>query len=301
MPIPGTPIPPGLVTGPHFAMGGAIFGDLEAAHIAQIANQGFPGIEPYRGLLMKWIDRPAELKDVLDRNGVTMVTCSNGGANQSTNFIDPNKRQQTIDDHVAFSRDFLSRFGCRHFKINMGARPSKATSDVELRAIAATIDDLAKRTFDLGITLAPHPHIWGPIERPEEVHRLMELTDPRFVGLIVDTAQINLGGGDPLELIATYYERIPAIHWKDSKASYRGYTGPTPTIEQHRKEILYKDLGSGGVDLIGIWALMQKRGYDGWITLDLDPPRPLEGEGSVDEKMAINREYLINSLHVGQL
>jgi inosose dehydratase len=301
VPIPGTQIPPGLATGPHFAMGGAIFGDLEDSHIAQIAAQGFPGVEPYRGLVEKWLARPAELKDILDRHGVTMVTCSNGGPRQSTNFIDPGRRQQTIDDHVAFAREFLSIFGCRHFKINMGARPREATTDGELRAIAATIDELSKRTFDLGITLAPHPHIWGPIERPEEVHRLMELTDPRYVGLIVDTAQINLGGGDPLELIDTYYERIPAIHWKDSKAGYRGYTGPTPTIEQHRQEILYKDLGAGGVDLIGIWALLQKRGFAGWITLDLDPPRPLEGEGSVDDKMEINRKYLVKSLNVGQL
>jgi inosose dehydratase len=301
MAIPGTPIPPNLSPGIHFAMGGAIFGNLETQHIAEIAAQGFPGIEPYRGLAYAWVDRPAALKDVLDRNGITMVTCSNGGPNQSTNFIDPAKRQQTIDDHVAFARDFLTVFGCRHFKINMGGRPPGGTTDDNLRTIASTIDDLAKRTFDLGITLSPHPHIWGPIERPEEVARLMELTDPRYVGLIVDTGQINLGGGDPLAMIDTYYERIPAIHWKDSKASYRGFTGPTPTIEQHRQEILYKDLGAGGVDHIGIWSLLQHRGFAGWITLDLDPPRPLEGEGSVEDKMSINRAFLVDTLHVRQL
>jgi inosose dehydratase len=283
-------------------MGGAIFGDLEAQHIAEIAEQGFPGLEPYRGLAMRWIDRPAELKDVLDRHEITMVTCSNGGPGQSTDFIDPTKRQATIEDHMAFARDFLSVFGCRHFKINMGARPTGgSTSSAELRAIAATIDELAKRTFDLGITLAPHPHIWGPIERPEEVHQLMELTDPRYVGLIVDTAQINLGGGDPLALIDTYFERIPAVHWKDSRAMYRGYTGPTPTIEQHRQEILYKDLGTGGVDIDGIWSLLKERGFTGWITLDLDPPRPLEGEGSVADKMSINRRFLTETLRVEQL
>ena len=149
--------------------------------------------------------------------------------------------------------------------------------------------------------IAPHPHIWGPIERPHEVIRLMELTDPSTVGLIVDTAQINLGGGDPLELIATYYDRIPAIHWKDSRREYRGYTGPTPTIEQHNQEILYKDLGAGGVDLPGIWSLLLDRGYQGWITLDLDPPRPNEGEGSVTDKILINRRYLVETLRVGHL
>ena len=46
----------------------------------------------------------------------------------------------------------------------------------------------------------------------------------------------------------TDYNRIAAVHWKDSKSTYRGYTGPTPTRESHEKEILYKDLGANGVD-----------------------------------------------------
>ncbi|HEY8685631.1 MAG TPA: sugar phosphate isomerase/epimerase, partial [Chloroflexota bacterium] len=281
MAIPGTPIPPGLTPGIHFAMGGAIFGNLEVAHLALVANQGFHGLEPYRGHVLHWLDRPTELKDQLDHFGMTMVTCSNGGIGQSTEFIDPARRQQTVEDHLTFARDFLAVFGCRHFKINLGARPEGGTSDEDLRSIAATVDEIARRTFDLGITLTPHPHIWGPVERPHEVHRLMEWTDPERVGLIVDTAQINLGGGDPWQMIDTYFERIPAIHWKDSSASYRGYTGPTPTIEQHREKILYKDLGAGGVDHVGIWKLLRERGFAGWVTLDLDPPRPQEGEGSV--------------------
>jgi len=288
-------------TGIHFAMGGAIFGELNPDHVALLAATGFPGIEPYRGSTLRFVEEPAELKDLLDRYRLTMVTCSNGGQGQSTEFVDPSQRQQTIDDHVAFARDFLSVFGCRHFKINMGRRPVGGTADDDIRAIAMTIDEIGKRTADLGIRIAPHPHIWGPIERPEEVHRLMALTDPRYVDLIVDTAQINLGGGDPLELIATYYDRLAALHWKDSKAEYRGYTGPTPTIEQHRHEILYKDLGAGGVDLPGIWKLLQERGYQGWITLDLDPPRPNEGEGSVEDKILINRRYLLEVLKVEHL
>jgi inosose dehydratase len=282
-------------------MGGAIFGALEPQHVGLIEKTGFPGIEPYRGQLGKYVDRPAELKALLDRHRITLVTCSNGGRGQSTDFIDPNRRQQTIDDHVAFASDFLSVFGCRHFKINKGARPKSGTSDADIAAIAETINEIGRRTAEIGIQIAPHPHIWGPIERPHEVQRLMALTDPQLVGLIVDTAQINLGGGDPLYMIDRYYERIPAIHWKDSRHEYRGYAGPTPTIEQHQKEILYKDLGAGGVDLPSIWALLLERDYDGWITLDLDPPRPNEGEGTVEDKILINRTYLLDTLKVPQL
>ncbi len=38
--------------------------------------------------------------------------------------------------------------------------------------------------------------IWGPAERPHEIRRLMQFTDPQYVFLTPDTAHINLGGVD---------------------------------------------------------------------------------------------------------
>lgn len=291
-----------MTDGIRFAMGGAIFGDLKLEHLDMIEHMGFPGIEPYRGWIMEWVDRPVELKDELDKRAITMVTCSNGGPNQSTDFINPDNRSKTIDDHLAFARDFLCVFGCEHFKINMGARPAGGTRQMDLRNIAETLNELGERLLgECNIKLAPHPHIWGPIERPEEVDQMLELTDPRYVWWIPDTAQLNLGGGDPLELMTRHYDRMAAVHWKDSAASYRGYTGPTPTRAQHEMSILYKDLGTGGVDLPGIWKLLLDRGWHGWITLDLDPPRRNEGEGTYEQKAEINRRYLLETLKVGRL
>ena len=285
----------------HFAMGGAIFGAFTAESAALIAGHGLPGVEPYRSGLTAWLDQPQALKELLDACNIRLITASNGGPGQSTEFIDPSKRAETIGDHVAFCRDFLQVFGCTHFKINMGRRPANGTTPDDIRAIAETATELGKRTLEMGVTIAPHPHIWGPIERPEEVRALLDQTDPEIVSWIPDTAQLNLGGGDPVRLIDDYYDRLAAVHWKDSKASYRGYTGPTPTQEMHREGILYKDLGAGGVDHPAIWAMLVDRGYRGWITLDLDPPRPNEGEGTVDEKIGINCRYLTETLKVAHL
>jgi inosose dehydratase len=288
-------------TGIHFAVGGAIFGNLKPSDVELMASLGFPGFEPYRGWIMNYVANPQELKDLLDRHQITLITCSNGGPNQSQEFIDPAGRQQTIDDHVAFARDFLTVFGCKHFKINMGRRPPHPTTDAELQALADTLNEMGRRTADLGIRLAPHPHIWGPVERAHEIRRLLELTDPNLISLTLDTAHVNLGGGDPVEFMTTYYDRIVAVHWKDTKAAYRGYTGPTPTHEMHAQEILYKDLGAGGVDIPATYQLLVDRGYQGWITLDLDPPRPNEGEGSVEDKLRINWRYLHDVLKVEHL
>jgi len=285
----------------HFAMGGAIFDGFTKDHAQLISKYGLPGFEPYRGKLMDWVDRPQALKEFLDGLGIRLITASNGGPGQLCEFIDASKREQTVSDHVDFCRDFLKVFGCAHFKINMGGRPSGGTTPEDIRAIAETVTEIGKRTGDLGVTIAPHPHIWGPIERPEEVRALLDQTDPAIVSWIPDTAQLNLGGGDPVQLIDDYYDRLAAVHWKDSKAEYRGYTGPTPTKEMHTEEILYKDLGAEGVDHPAIWKMLSDRGYDGWITLDLDPPRPNEGEGTVDDKMGINVRYLQETLKVPHL
>ncbi len=63
----------------HFAVGAAIFGELKESDIALAARFGFPGIEPYRSLSMRWVERPEALKALLDRHGLTLITCSNGG------------------------------------------------------------------------------------------------------------------------------------------------------------------------------------------------------------------------------
>ncbi len=290
-----------MAQGIHFAMGGAIFGQLEESDVEMIHRLGLPGIEPYRSMGMKWVENPRELKRVLDADDVRLITCSNGGPGQSTEFIDPAARQQTIDDHLAFCRDFLSVFGCSWLKINMGRRRPEGTTPEQVKRIADTINELGRKTLELGIKIAPHPHIWGPIERPEEVRGLLDQTDPAIVWWIPDTAQLNLGGGEPLELMSDYYDRMAAVHWKDSRAAYLGYRGPTPTQEMHRQEILYTDLGAGGVDHPAIWKMLVERGYQGWVTLDLDPPRANEGEGSVEDKARINVDYLRNTLRVGTL
>ncbi len=286
---------------PHFAVGSAIFGVVTPERLKFVAGLGFPAVELYQAGFGPYLEKPAEYEVLLDEYGLTLITCSNGGPNMSTDFIDPAKRQQTIADHVRCAREQLSVFGCRHFKMNMGARPAGGTSDDQIKAIAQTMNELGRATLELGIKTSPHPHIWGPIEREHEIRRLMELTDPSYVWLCPDTAQINLGGGDPVKIITDYYDRISAIHWKDSKASYRGYTGPTPSRAEHEKEILYKDLGSGGVDHEAIWKFLLSKGYRGWVTLDLDPPRPAEGEGTPEEKLLLNKKYLTDVLKVDTL
>ncbi len=279
----------------RFGYSGFVWQNNVEEGIRTAARFGFHGIEPFRQHILPYIEKPQALKDVLDKAGISLVTCSNGGP-MSVDFLDPAKVQQTIDDHARFAQDFVRVFGCRHFKINLGRRPEGGPTDEQLRTMARALNELGKRTNAFGVRLAPHPHIWSPLERSEEVEKVMQMTSPGYVSFVADTAHLTLGGIDPVQFVRKNYSRIIALHFKDTDAKYRGYSGATPTQEQHRKENLYRNLGTGGVDFPTIYSDLNRRRFRGWITLDFDPPRP--GEGTIEENIEHNKKYLMDVLGV---
>ena len=50
---------------------------------------------------------------------------------------------------------------------------------------------------------------------PEEIDRLLELTDPQLVGLCFDTGHYRFGGGDPVAGLRRHRDRIWHMHFKD--------------------------------------------------------------------------------------
>jgi inosose dehydratase len=268
--------------------------------IKRIADLGLQGIEPYAAQIEKYRSNQLALKKRFDEAGLTMIDVSNGAKGQSTNFIDPGQTPKTIADHVAFARDFLQPFGATHWKCNMGARPAGGPSDDQLKRLANTLNEIGRQTLAMGIKLAPHPHIWGPMEREHDVRRVMELTDPKYVWLTTDTGHLTLGGMDAVQIMSEYFPRIAEVHLKDTYAKYRG-NASTPTQDQHATASVYHNLGGGGVDFPGVFKLLRDRHYKGWVVLDLDGPRKGDDgfdsiggnlDVAVDDYIAHNINYL---------
>ena len=274
-------------------------GNIEEG-IKETARLGFDGIEPFRQHVMRYLDHPESLKKQLDDAGIAMVSCSNGGPNMSSNFIEKEGTGKTVADHVAFARDFiLPVAGPTAFKFNLGRRPpSGVMTDDHLKILADTLNQIGEKTKVFGIKAAPHPHIWGPMEREHEVRRVLELTDPQYVWITADTAHLTLGGMDPVPVFRENFGRIAEIHYKDCDPVYRA-NKVTPTQEMHRAKTLYLNMGAGGVDFPAIHKIVLDHKYKGWISLDYDAPRP--GEGRLEENLLVNRNYLVNVLKVRTL
>ena len=180
----------------------------------------------------------------------------------STNFIETSATPQTIMDHVAFARDFILPIsGPTAFKFNMGRRPAdNIMTDNHLKVLADTLNEIGRQTIVFGIKAAPHPHIWGPMEREHEVRRTLEVTDPRHVFITANTAHLTLGGMDPLTIMSEYFSRIAEIHSKDCDPKYIG-NKKTPTQKMHGEKSLYLDFGSGGVNFPAINKQVLERNY----------------------------------------
>jgi inosose dehydratase len=281
-------------------VGGKSYSNIEEG-VKEAARIGLDGIEPFRNHIIEYLDDPMAFKRQLDAAGIAMSSCSDGGPDMSSDFIDPAKTPKTVSDHVGFARDFIRLFGCTAFKFNLGQRPPDGVvSDDQLKIMADTLNQIGRQTIAFGIRAAPHPHLWGPLEREHEVRRVMELTDPRYVWLTADTGHLELCGMDALQIMSEYYSRIAEVHYKDCDPKYRGNSA-SPTQAQHRQSSLYLNLGAGGVDFPAIHKMLLARKYKGWISLDFDAPRPGDGTGTIEDNLLANRKYLTDVLHVTTL
>jgi inosose dehydratase len=295
---PLDPVNPNILFGSTSSLWGSVR-PIEWA-IKRIAALGLQGIEPYANQIERYRGNPLALKKLFDDAGVTMIDVSNGAKGQSTNFIDPAETPKTIETHVAFARDFLQPFGCNVWKCNMGQRPPGGPNDDQLKRLSDTLNEIGRQTIKMGIRMAPHPHIWGPIEREHEVRRMMELTDPKLVWLTPDTGHLTLGGMDAVKIMSDYFPRIALIHLKDTYAKYRGNTS-TPTQESHKVASVYHNMGGGGVDFAAVLKLLRDRNYKGWAIFDMDGPRKGDDgfdaiggnmELAVDDYLSHNVNYL---------
>jgi sugar phosphate isomerase/epimerase len=278
--------------------------------IADTARFGLQGIEPYSGQVVQFLGNPLALKRMCDAAGIQLIDvgdlpraprpkpASNPTSNPPPNpWINAEGNAGLIADMVNFAHDFLAPCGCDHWKTNMGSRPEGGPSDDQLKTLANTLNEIGRQTIAFGVRLAPHPHIWGPMEREHEVRTVMAQTDPKYVWLTADTAHLTLGGSDAVQIISDYFPRIAEVHMKDTYPKYRGNTS-TPTQAEHHQASLYHNLGVGGVDFPAIFKVLRGREFKGWVVYDLDAARPGDGTGSIQDNLAVNINYLRNVLHV---
>lgn len=142
---------------------------------------------------------------------------------------------------------------------------------------ARLLTSIATAAGELGLRSVFHHHCGTYVETPSEVARLLEMTDPKLLGICLDTGHYLYGGGDPVEFARIHGKRIWHLHLKDIQ--------PAVLDEVRRDKIPYLDairrgifceLGGGGIDFSTVIGQLKNAGFDGWAVFeqDVDPSLP---------------------------
>jgi len=169
-------------------------------------------------------------------------------------------------------------------------------SDEQWKVFARGAEDIARAVkSQTGLRTVFHHHCGGFIERPDEVARLLEMTDSDLLGLVLDTGHYTYGCGknDPkvvLEALELFAERIWYVHFKDCQPQIADSARDEgwDYFEAVRRGV-FCELGQGCVDFPAVLNWLKQHDYDGWIVVEQDV---LPGMGSPKESARRNREYL---------
>ncbi|MER7902858.1 MULTISPECIES: sugar phosphate isomerase/epimerase family protein [Streptomyces] len=91
----------------------------------------------------------------------------------------------------------------------------RTLTPAQWRDLTTQTERLAREVRDrYGLRIVVHPHADTHIDSEENVNRFLDATDPELVSLCLDTGHYAYCGGDSVELIRTYGERIGYLHLK---------------------------------------------------------------------------------------
>ncbi|RBW69690.1 sugar phosphate isomerase/epimerase family protein [Bacillus taeanensis] len=233
-------------------------GSTEEA-VKDIAAAGFAGIELFDGNLMQYKERKNEFKELLKQNSQEFIGVYTGG-----NFIYPDVLEEEllkIEEVAALA----SELGAQHLVVGGGAVRAKGILESDYNDLGAALNKVVAIAEKYNLIASYHPHLGTNVQAPDQLDKLMPLTT---INLCPDTAHIEAGGGDPVEVIKKYADRIKYIHFKDYENGE------------------FLPLGHGHQKFDEMISLLDELQYDGWITVELDSyPDPKQGA-------EISRSYL---------
>jgi inosose dehydratase len=169
--------------------------------------------------------------------------------------------------------------------------PADALDDDEWRTLTAGAESIAAAVKgETALRTVFHHHCATFVETPAEIDELMTRTDPSLIGLCLDTGHNAFGGGNPIDTLRKWRDRIWHVHLKDCdpavkrRAAAENWDYPAAV-----RNGVFCELGQGEVDLRGVLGQLQQSGYSGWLVVEQDV---LPSMGTPAQSAARNRAYL---------
>lgn len=243
---------------------------------------------------------PAVLGRDLRSRGLTLV-----GAFVGLALRDAGRKEAEIERALELARFLSLNGGTRVIAADSGDErrraeaghvdPAGGLTDEQWRNLTQGLGDLGARLEPMGMELVLHNHVGTYVETPEETARLLDETDPARVGWCLDSGHLAFGGGDTLEMLAKYADRVRHVHIKDVNGDVlKRAKAENWSLGQALAAYIFPPLGEGITRIPDVVAAIQAAGYNGWYVIEQDttPDDPTETARR-------NREYLERLLGIG--
>jgi len=209
-----------------------------------------------------------------------------------SSFFTTKEKKETIDKFIKH-RDFLYEMGAKVIVVSESGKSVQGEINTPLHSKKPVFDDkdwaklvnglheLGKLAKDKDMKIVYHHHMGTGVQTFDEVEKLMKITDPNLVYLLLDTGHIVFAGGDPVKMIKQFGNRIKHVHFKDIRKSIMEMSiNKDMSFLSSVKQGIFTVPGDGMIDFVPIIKALNDIDYKGWIIVEAeqDPRKanPLE-------------------------
>ncbi|BDV31970.1 sugar phosphate isomerase/epimerase family protein [Microbacterium terricola] len=160
-------------------------------------------------------------------------------------------------------------------------------SDEQIGTLARLWTEVGRRIAGHEVRLALHVDFLSALRLGDSIDRLLTATDPEFVGLALDTAELAVAGINPVDFFRAHSDRVRHIQLKNARDTVDDVEALTPHAEQFVRteggtrrigRWFFEPTDEGGlVDFEAFAEAVAESEYSGWIVVESDQsPHPAE-------------------------
>lgn len=213
---------------------------------------------------------PFDLKRMFERHGLTITSyCAH------SLLLDPPAPWRYGTPQIIKAVRAAAAMGIPHVITTEGEAHTeygRSLSDEQaLFSIRQKLYEPLRMAEDFGVKILLEPH--GPYtDSAAHMEKLLDMCNSDALGINLDTGNLWLGGGDPVEFVKRLGSKIEHVHWKDMPADLEAKRGSIFGMG-----MATIPLGSGAVDIKGAAHALKGAGFDGYTTLEVAGDDALKG------------------------
>jgi len=265
--------------------------------VSEMALAGFTGCE----VGGKYPRDIAVLKKALKLRGMSIASA------WFSSFLTTKPYQETADEFIVH-RDFLHAMGAKVVVVAEQGHSVQGMLDTpvfagkpyftneEWEKLAEGLNALGRLAAEKGMKVVYHHHMGTGVQTEAEIDKLMEMTDPQLVYLLLDTGHLVCSGEDYVGILKKYLPRIKHIHLKDvRKSKVEKVKAEDMSFLDGVRAGMFTVPGDGDIDFAPVFATVDQSDYEGWyiVEAEQDPAKanPLE-------YAQIAREYILKEAKI---